>query len=88
MWTPALVSERYLRDGLVLKIGRTEIGEGIVAGVVVVGVSADVGAKVEDRILIQRCLRVGGRDVECVDLRSLIGIADVAEDGIGACCRR
>ena len=39
-----------LADGLVLQIGRAEVGKGIAAGVVVIGVLADIGSEVEDGV--------------------------------------
>ena len=71
----------------VLQVRRPQIGERIAARVVVVAVPADVSAEVEDRVVADHA-RVGRRDVVGVDLGALIGVADVAEDGIGAGCRR
>ena len=87
MWTPALVRVRYWAMELVLQIGRAEVGEGIAAGVVVVGVLADVGAEVEDGVCADDAC-VGRRDVESVDFGALIGVADVAEDRVGGWCLR
>ena len=66
-----------LRDGLVLD--GTEIGERIVARVVVIAVAAGVDAEVEDAFGRQ-CVGVSGRQVEGKDLRALIGVADGGED--------
>ena len=72
-----------LRDGLVLEVYRSLVGEGIVAWIVVVIVAADIRPEVEDRGVTDR-VRISRRDVEGADLRTLIGIADVAEDRICA----
>ncbi len=73
--------ERSCADGLVLD--GAEIGERIGAGVVVVLVAADVAAEVEDAVVADDA-GVGWGDVEGADLGALVGVADVAEDGVWA----
>ena len=78
------VGERaVLSDGRRLQSGRPEIGERITAGIVVVIVSADVAAEVENGV-VANDVRVRGRDVECTNLGMLIGVANIHEGGIGA----
>ena len=72
----SLLRDRFVLDG-------TEVGQRISAGVIVVGVFSNVGAKVEDRIRPENSC-VGGSDIEGLDLGALIGIADIAEDRIAA----
>ena len=61
----------------------TEVGEGVAARVVVVGVAADEATEVEDRVRADSS-GVGGRDVVGDDLGTLIRVADVAEGGAAA----
>ena len=61
-----------LSDGLLLKIGCAEIGEGVFAGIVVEGVVAIEVAGVEDGGGAED-MGVAGRDVEGLDLGALIG---------------
>ncbi len=67
-----------LADGLVLLTGRAQVGEGVLAGVVVVRIAAHVARKVEHRVDVDG-MRIRGRKVERHDLRALVGIADVPE---------
>src|ERR1700751_4075137 len=67
----ALLRDRLILDG-------TEVGQRISAGVVVVGVLSNIGAKVEDRVRPDNS-RVGGSDIEGLDLGALIGIPYIAD---------
>src|SRR5207245_1257427 len=72
--TQAGVGQRpVLPDGLLLD--RAQVGERIVAGVVVVLVAPDKTAEREYRIWVERT-GPGRSDVEGLDLRSLVGRAD------------
>ena len=64
-------------------LDRAEVGERIVAGVVVVLIAADVGAEVEDGVGADDA-GIGGRDVEGLDLGALVGVADIGEDRVRA----
>ena len=76
------VGERTdLADGLALD--GAKVGEGIAAGVVVVGITANVAGEVEDGVDADG-VGVGGRDVEGADFGALVSIADAAEDGVRA----
>ena len=72
-----------LGDGRGLQVGRPQVGQGIVAGVVVIAVPADKSAEVEDRVVADDA-GIGGRDIEGADLGALVGVAHVAEDRAGA----
>ena len=80
------VGERaVLPDGLGLD--GAEVGERIGAGVVVVRIAADVATEVEDGVIADGA-GVGWGDVEGADFGALVGVADVAEDGVRRRCRR
>ncbi len=83
MRSPALVSVRYCAIDEVCRFARTEIGQGIAAGIVVVRIPANVGPKVEYRIGSEDA-GIGGRDIEGFNLRELVGVPDVGEDRVGA----
>jgi hypothetical protein len=70
-----------------LQVGRSAVGQGIAAGIVVIVVAADKGSQVEDRVVADHA-RVSGRDVDGLDLGVLISVAHIAEYGIGASRRR
>src|ERR1017187_7333758 len=65
-----------MADGLVLD--RPQVGQRILAWVVVVGVAANVAGEVEDRVHADG-VGIGWRDVEGVDLGALVGVADATE---------
>ena len=71
------IGERsILRDRLVLQVRRTKIRQRVLAGKVLIAIFANVRSEVEYRVLPQDP-GIGGRNIERLDLRVLIGIAHV-----------
>ena len=66
-----------LRDRRSLQVGRSQVGQRIAAGIVVILIPADKGSQVEDRIIADDA-RISWRNVESPNLRALIGIANTA----------
>ncbi len=64
-----------------LQVGRSQIGQRIAAGIVVIVVPADKSAQLEDRVIADDA-RISGRNIEGPDLRALVGVAHIAEDRV------
>src|SRR5580698_1230489 len=68
-----------LSDGLVLQVWRPLVRKRIVARIVVIAVSPDVWSKIENRIRTNHA-RIRRRDIECLNLGTLIGVADIVAE--------
>ncbi len=78
------VGERpVLGNGRSLQVRRTQVSKGVAAGIIIISVSSEEGAQVEDRI-VTNDVGVGGRDIVRIDFGMLIGVAHDDEGWVGA----
>ncbi len=77
-WTPAIGQRAILRDRRGLQIRRAQVSQRISAWIVVVIVSADKSAEVEYGV-VANDTRIRRRNIERLDLRVLIRVADIRQ---------